>query len=177
MCLDNPLQWLGNVPLVTFPAFSLLIIIFVFWTLTPNPFNSNAPFQASNITFKPSSISLTKAKSSEYSSSYGHSALISLDSSLSPMMNNEALNTDPCCKPSCTRKSTMKVPLTLILLQTLLYIDFTISTNHSSTPRFLKAHHTTFHIFLGSLEGGLDRVLFVAELEFPCGLTWVPEDT
>ena len=112
MCLDNPLLWLGNVPLVTFPAFSLLIIIFVFWTLTLNPFNSNAPFQASNITFKPSSISLTKAKSSEYSSSYGHSALISLDSSFSPMMNNEALNTDPCCKPSCTRKSTMKVPLT-----------------------------------------------------------------
>ena len=47
-----------------FPTFSLSIAIFVFQTSTLEPFDSNAPFQASSLSFKPSSISVTNAKPS-----------------------------------------------------------------------------------------------------------------
>ena len=49
----------GNLSfIVTFPAFLLLIIIFVFSTFTFNSFDPNAPFQTSSVSFWPSSVSL-----------------------------------------------------------------------------------------------------------------------
>ena len=41
-------------------------------------------------------------------------------------------------------KSSLKVSLALIRLRAFPYIDCTILTNHSSTPSFLKAYHSTF---------------------------------
>ena len=49
----------GNLSfIVTFPAFSLLIIIFVFSTFTFNPFDPNAPLQTFSVSFGPSSVLL-----------------------------------------------------------------------------------------------------------------------
>ena len=48
----------GNLPtVVTIPVFSLLVIVFVL-IFTLNPCNSNAAFQASNLPFRASNISL-----------------------------------------------------------------------------------------------------------------------
>ena len=55
----------GNLPsTVTFPTFSLLIIISVFLTFTVNFFDSNAHFQAASFPPRPSSVSQTNVKSS-----------------------------------------------------------------------------------------------------------------
>ena len=70
----------GNFPsIVTFPAFSLLIIIFVFLTFTLNVLYSNAPLQAFSLAFRPCNTSVTNVKSSAWSGSSGCSDLISLD--------------------------------------------------------------------------------------------------
>ena len=42
------------------------------------------------------------------------------------------------------QKSSLKAPLTLTRICAFLYIDSTISTNHSSTPRLFKTFHTNY---------------------------------
>ena len=130
--------------IVTFPTFSLLIIIFVFSIFTLNPFNSNASFQASSLHYCPSSVSLTNVRLSGQSNYSEHPDLISLDSVSSTMINNKGLNTEPSYNRIWSIKSTLNVQFTLTRLWAFLYIDCTVLTNHSSTLRFLKAHHTTF---------------------------------
>ena len=58
-------------------------------------FNPNAPFQDSSLHFKHSSVALTNTKSKTYSSSSGHSNLISLDKASSTIINKKGLNTEP----------------------------------------------------------------------------------
>ena len=101
-------------------------------------------FQASSLPFRLLSVALTNTKSPAWKSSLRHPELFSLDSVSSIMINDKEFNTEPWCNSTWTRKSPMKVPLTLIQIQVLLpYIDCTIRTKNSSMHSFLKAHHTT----------------------------------
>ena len=108
-------------------------------TFALSPFDSNAPFQASSLLFRLSSVSLTNAKSSSWSSSSGHSDLIFLEGASSTVINNKGLNTEAWCNPTWTRKSSLKAPSTLARLRVFLYIDYTVLTNHFSIPSFFKA--------------------------------------
>ena len=113
----------GSLPsTVTFPAFSPLIIVFVFLTFTINLFHFNSLFQASSLPFRLSSISLNNDKLSTWSSSSGHPDLISLCSI--------SIN-QPWCNPTYTRESSVKVPLTLTQHRAFLCIDCTILINHT----------------------------------------------
>ena len=80
---------------LTFPAFSLLIIFFVFLAFTLNPLDSNAFFQASSLPFRPSSDPLTNDKSKTQSSSFGHPHLISGNSASCTMINKKGHVTEP----------------------------------------------------------------------------------
>ena len=116
----------------------------VFLKFTLNTFHSNALFQASCLPFKLWSVSLNKVKSSAQSSSSGHPHLIFLNKASKNMINNKWLKTEPWCNLFWTRKSSMKVTLTLSLLWAFPYINCAIVSNHSFSPSFFKALHTTF---------------------------------
>ena len=79
--------------LLCYITFSPLIIVFVFVTFTLSPFDSNDPFKASNLPFRPSGILLiNKCQVISISSFFEHPGLIFPYSASSTMANNKGLN-------------------------------------------------------------------------------------
>jgi hypothetical protein len=68
----------------------------------------------------------------------------SRDNASNTMMKSSWLRTDPWCTPTPTQNSSLYWLLTRIQLLTLVYMAWMILTAHSSTPRLLKAHSSTF---------------------------------
>ena len=128
---------------ITFSASSSQIIIFVFLTFTCGIFDSNAPFQF--LFFLPClQVFYWLMQSHQHKASFGHPNLISPNSVSSTMINNKGINTDPTCNRTWNRKSSHQVPLTLTGIQSFLYTNCALLTNHSPMPSFFKTQNTTF---------------------------------
>ena len=128
---------------VIFVAFSLLVIVFVFWTFSLNPFDLLTPVILFKLlVFFQARKCFSNTNSSAESSSE-HADLISQYIASSTMINKKGLNTKPWCNPTWAKKSSLKVPLTLTWLQAFLYFDCIILTNHSPMPNLFKACYTT----------------------------------
>ena len=127
-----------------FPAFSLLVIIFIFLTFNLNPFHLLSPIIPFKlIVFFQAFKCFINTNSSAESISSEYPDLISLYIASSTMIKKTGLNTKLWCNPTWARKFSVKVPLTLTWLQAFIYIDCIILTNHSPIPNFLKAYYTT----------------------------------
>src|SRR6266516_1979376 len=59
------------------------------------------------------------------------------------MLNKIGLSTDPCCNPTLTSKVSLSSPFILTDVVTPLYMLLITFTIHSSTPTYLRAHHST----------------------------------
>ena len=120
------------------------IMTFVFPAFTLNPFFSMASFHIKSLLTHSSRESAMMTRSSAYRSSQGTPARNSRDKASSTMLKSKGLSTDPWWTPTYTSNSLLKPSPTRTRLRALAYIPWTISTIHSSTPSFLRAHQITF---------------------------------
>src|SRR5208282_969146 len=83
------------------------------------------------------------------------------------IMNSSGLSTEPWCSPTFTSIPPLSPSFILTAVVTPSYMALITLTNHSSTPRRLKAHHTTYakHIKLDQNRNLYDIGLVVLPIE------------